>query len=92
MEDAPELLVGQVALAEEVMILEVLLKSDTVLFDHAFNLMKQLFVLSYAREVDLPIHISRLDARGGSVYYVLEAVAVLKEVGVSDLAIFVAVH
>jgi hypothetical protein len=54
--------------------------------------MEQLFVLSYAREIDLPIHISRLDARGRSVDYVLEAVAVLKEVGVSDLAIFVAIH
>jgi len=90
-QDAPELLVRQIALAKEVVILEVLLQSNTVLFDHAFNLMQQLFVLPYPCKVDLPVHISRLDTRSRSVDYVLEAVAILKEVGVADLSFFVAV-
>ena len=54
--------------------------------------MKQLFVLPYACEVRFPVHISGLSSGGWCVDDVLEAVAVLKEVSVSDLALFVAVH
>lgn len=53
--------------------------------------MQQLFVLPYPCKVNLPVHISRLDTRSRGVDYILEAVAILKEVGVADLSFFVAV-
>jgi len=87
-----ELLLWQVTLAQDIVILEELQKSDSILRQHVLNLEGEGRFTLDSSEVDVSWHVCRLDTRGGSVDNVLEAVGVTQEFGVPDLPNFVAVN
>jgi len=76
-ENTTELLSGDIALAKDIMILEELIKSDSVFFDDLFDLGHQSFMRLFTVEVCEFVFVSRLGIGCGSMDHVFQAVGIL---------------
>ena len=91
MESASELLCGQVALSERVVVLEELVDPDPILFHNLFDFHHEWLDRSLSREVREAVSEGGLGTGGVPVDDVLEAVSVLQELLVLNIVILVAV-
>jgi len=86
-QDVTELLAGHVALAENVVILEELKKSNSVFLALVHNFFHEAGVLLGSIEIGPFLNVSGFGTGEGSVNSVLEAVGVLQELSVTDLSV-----
>ena len=92
MKNTPELLVRQVALAEEVVVLEILNEADAVLFDHTLDFVEQFFVFLDTSEIGVLLLVSRFHASCRLVDDVLKAVTVFEELCIFNFTVFSAIN
>lgn len=92
MEYASEFLCRHVSLAEEVVVLEKLLESDSVLFYQTLDFVHQFFMFFDSCEVQVFWYVRRFQSCGGAVDCVFKAVTILKKFCILYLANFVTVN
>lgn len=91
MQNAPEFLLRNIALSEDVVVLEELEKSKAVFLNHVLDFLHQCFVCSFSVEIDMLFNISGLSTSSGSIDDVFQAVGVLKELCIHNLVVLVAI-
>lgn len=84
MEGRLELASHQVALSEDIVVLEELDNSNAVLLYHVFNLSHQGPVLFFTGKIEIPSNIRRLGTSSGSVELQVVVLAVTEELSVFD--------
>lgn len=90
-EHTSELLTGQVALAEGIMVLEEFVHTDAIFLYHVLDLAHQVQMLLLSTEVQIGIDVCGLGTCRWAVNFVDEAVSIGEEVGITDVVVFIAV-
>lgn len=90
-ESTTELLGGEVALPETIVILEELEEPDSILLDDLLDLSHELLVRALTIEVSEAVDVGSLGTGSGSVDHILEAVSITQELCVLDVVVLIAV-
>ena len=91
MENTSEFLLRNVALSEDIMVLEELKQSKTVFLNHVLNLSHECFMCSFSIEIGVSFNIGGLGTCCRSVDDVFKAVRVSKELSILNLIVLVSI-
>ena len=92
MKYASEFLLRNIALSEDIMILEELKKSKTVFLNHVLDLYHQCLMFSFSVEIDMLFNIGGLGTSGRSIDDIFQTVRVFKELSIHDFIVLVSIN